>query len=174
MSISLKTLIEKMNHTTRVAVARATGICVGLGQYEVDIEHLFLALLEQERSDFVLITRKCGISVEALGGDLHTQIARFSTGNASTPVFSRHLPLLLEHAWLIASLSLPQPDLIRSSHLLLAMLTEPELSRLAARGSTLFGRFPLDDLKHHLGEFVQGSQEPVSYTHLTLPTILLV
>jgi type VI secretion system protein VasG len=159
MSINLKTLIGKLNDTTRLAATRAASICVGLGQYEVDIEHLFLALLEQEQSDFVLIARKCGISLTALDGDLRNEIARFKCGSARTPVFSRHLPALLEHAWLIASLSLPQPDLIRSSHLLLALLTEADLAQLAARGSPLFARFPVDDLKHNLDKYVRGSQE---------------
>ncbi|MEG1114423.1 MAG: Clp protease N-terminal domain-containing protein, partial [Janthinobacterium sp.] len=48
MSNNLKTLIAKLNDTARTAATRAASICVGLGQYEVDIEHLFLALLEQE------------------------------------------------------------------------------------------------------------------------------
>jgi len=159
MSINLKTLIAKLNDTTRLAATRAASICVGLGQYEVDIEHLFLALLEQEQSDFVLIARKCGISLEALDGDLRKEIARFKSGSARTPVFSAHLPVLLEHAWLISSLSLPQPDLIRSGHLLLALLTEPGLAQLAARGSRLFARFPVDELKHNMDRYTRGSQE---------------
>ena len=41
MDINLKTLIGKLNDTTRAAATRAASICVGLGQYEVEIEHLF-------------------------------------------------------------------------------------------------------------------------------------
>jgi type VI secretion system protein VasG len=44
MDINLKTLISKLNDTTRAAATRAASICVGLGQYEVDVEHLFLGL----------------------------------------------------------------------------------------------------------------------------------
>jgi hypothetical protein len=60
MDINLKTLIGKLNDTTRAAATRAAGICVGFGQYEVDIEHLFLALLEQPASDFVVAARAVG------------------------------------------------------------------------------------------------------------------
>ena len=63
MSINLKTLISKLNDTCRTAATRAASLCVGLGQYEVDLEHVFLALLEQPRSDFVLIARRSGVSV---------------------------------------------------------------------------------------------------------------
>jgi type VI secretion system protein VasG len=159
MSINLKTLIGKLNDTTRQAATRAASICVGMGQYEVEIEHLFLALLEQERSDFVLAARHCDISPAALEADLRKEIDQFKTGSSRTPVFSRQVLLLLEHAWLLASLALPQPDRIRSIHLLVALLTEPELAQMAARASRLFARFPIDEIKHQPEKFTHGSQE---------------
>jgi type VI secretion system protein VasG len=159
MTLNLKTLIAKLNDTSRVAATRAASICVSLGQYEVDLEHLFLALLEQERSDFVVIARRCGIAVDMLEADLRREVGRFKAGSTRTPVFSPHLPVLLEQAWLIASLALPQPDLVRSGHLLLALLTEPGLAQLAQRGSPLFARFPVDELKHNLDKYARGSQE---------------
>ena len=159
MSNNLKTLIAKLNDTVRTAATRAAAICVGLGQYEVDIEHLFLALLEQERSDFVTIARRSEISLTALEADLRREIGGFRTGSARTPVFSPHLPLLFEHAWLIASLDTAQPGPIRSRHLLLALLTEPELAQLAYRGSKLFARFSVEQLKHHPDKLTAGSAE---------------
>ncbi|NHQ92905.1 type VI secretion system ATPase TssH [Janthinobacterium lividum] len=165
MSNNLKTLIAKLNDTARTAATRAAAICVGLGQYEVDIEHLFLALLEQERSDFVTIARRSEISLTALEADLRREIGGFRTGSARTPVFSPHLPLLFEHAWLIASLGMAdaaRPATIRSRHLLLALLTEPELSQLAYRGSKLFARFSVEQLKHQPDRLTAGSGEEES------------
>ena len=161
MSINLKTLISKLNDTSRLAAERAANICVSRGQYEVDIEHLFLALLEQPKSDFSVIARKSGISIATLESDLQHEIDRFKNGNARTPVFSPHLPKLFEHAWLIASLD-NQSGRIRSGHLLLALLTEPDLVQLAYRGSKLFIKFKLDDLKHDLEKLTEGSQESVA------------
>ena len=159
MDINLKTLISKLNDTTRAAATRAAGICVGLGQYEVDVEHLFLGLIEQPGSDLAAIARHCDISLTGLDADLRREVARFATGSARTPVFSRHLPLLFEHAWLIASLGVGGPPTIRSSHLLLALLTEPSLAQLAQRASPLFARFPLDRLKHDPERLTRGSVE---------------
>jgi len=159
MDINLKTLISKLNDTTRAAATRAASICVGLGQYEVDVEHLFLGLIEQPGSDLAAIARQCDISLTGLEADLRREVGRFATGSARTPVFSRHLPLLFEHAWLIASLDSGQPNRIRSSHLLLALLTEPSLAQLAQRASPLFARFPLDRLKHDLERLARGSAE---------------
>jgi type VI secretion system protein VasG len=159
MDINLKTLISKLNDTTRAAATRAAGICVGLGQYEVDVEHLFLGLIEQPGSDLAALARHCDISLTGLDADLRREVARFATGSARTPVFSRHLPLLFEHAWLIASLGVGGPPQIRSSHLLLALLTEPSLAQLAQRASPLFARFPLDRLKHDPERLTRGSVE---------------
>jgi type VI secretion system protein VasG len=159
MNLNLKTLIGKLNDTTRLAATRAASICVALGQYEVEVEHLFLALLEQERCDVVLIARQCGVSIDTLEADLHHEVSQFKTGSTRTPVFSHHLPLLLENAWLIASLATPQPDSIRSAHLLVALLTDPELSQIAHRASPAFARIPIDEVKHRLDKYTHGSQE---------------
>ncbi|CAN7453119.1 type VI secretion system ATPase TssH [Massilia sp. LjRoot122] len=159
MDINLKTLIGKLNDTTRAAATRAASICVGLGQYEVEIEHLFLGLIEQPGSDLSVIAQGCDVSLTGLESDLRKEIARFATGSARTPVFSRHLPVLFEHAWLIASLGNGQPNQIRSGHLLLALLTEASLSQLAMRASPLFRQFPIDRLKHEFQKITRGSQE---------------
>ncbi len=164
MSTSLKTLISKLNDTSRTAATRAAAMCVERGQYEVDIEHLLIALLEQPKSDFTIIIRRNGISVERLEIDLRSKINDFKAGNTRTPVFSPYLPKLFEHAWLIASLDtqIGKAQQIRSGHLLLALLTEPDLSQLAFRGSKLFADIKLDDLKHNLAKITSGSQESES------------
>jgi type VI secretion system protein VasG len=164
MSINLKTLIGKLNDTSRTAATRAAGICVALGQFEVDLEHLFLALLEQPKSDFVLIARNMGISVSMLEADLQAEVQRLKAGNSRTPVFSARLPKLFEHAWLIASLDIQagRAAEIRSAHLLQALLTDPELAQLAYRGSKLFDKFDVEQIKHKLDTVAAGSQEEVA------------
>ena len=158
MSNNLKTLISKLNDTSRRAAERAANLCMARGHYEVDLEHLFLALLEEPQSDFALLCKRFGVASSELQRDLEREIGRFKNGNTRTPVFSAHLPPLLEHAWLIASLD-THVSRIRSAHLLLALLTEPGLSQLAFRGSKLFVRFKVDELKHKLLELTAGSQE---------------
>nr|WP_315528964.1 type VI secretion system ATPase TssH [uncultured Achromobacter sp.] len=158
MATPLKTLIGKLNQTCRQAAERAASLCMAQGHYEVDLEHLFLALLEKPASDVSIIARRCHIHTDALEADLKAEIGRFKNGNTRTPVFSAHLPKLFEHAWLIASLD-TQTTRIRSGHLLLALLTEPDLAQLARRGSTLFESFRLDALKHDFAALTEGSEE---------------
>ena len=158
MATPLKTLIGKLNQTCRQAAERAASLCMAQGHYEVDLEHLFLALLEKPASDVSVIAQRCHIKTDALEADLNAEIGRFKNGNTRTPVFSPHLPKLFEHAWLIASLD-TQTTRIRSGHLLLALLTEPDLAQLARRGSTLFESFRLDALKHDFAALTAGSEE---------------
>ncbi|HEY8101319.1 MAG TPA: type VI secretion system ATPase TssH [Burkholderiaceae bacterium] len=158
MTANLKVLIGKLNSPCRKAAEQAVNYCVSRGQYEVDVEHLFLALLDNTQSDFSLLAKRSGISAAALEKDLLTEIGNFKTGNTRTPVFSVHLPKLFEHAWLLASLD-SQTTRIRSGHLLLALLTEPDLSQLAYRGSKQFVKFSADELKHKLSEITADYPE---------------
>ena len=158
MNINLKTLIGKLNDSCRQAAERAASLCMGSGNYEVDLEHLFLALLEQPQCDFSLIARRSGIPAGTLEKDLAAEIAKFRNGNTRTPVFSPHLPSLFEHAWLLASLD-SGTTRIRSGHLLLALLTQPDLSQLAYRGSKQFARIKREELKHNFSALTEGSQE---------------
>ncbi|KAA6125196.1 type VI secretion system ATPase TssH [Cupriavidus cauae] len=158
MATPLKTLIAKLNATSRQAAERAASLCMARGHYEVDLEHLFLALLENPRSDVSVAARASGIDPAALQSDLDRELGRFQTGNGRTPAFSPWLPKLFEHAWLIASLD-SQTTRIRSGHLLLALLTEPSLAPLAERGSRRFGQFPVERLKHEMGALTKGSEE---------------
>lgn len=158
MSTTLKTLIAKLNDTCRQSAERAANLCLARGHYEVDLEHLFLALLEHPQGDVALIAQRSGIRPDTLRDDLERELANFKNGNTRTPVFSPHLPTLFEHAWLIASLD-SQTTRIRSGHLLLALLTEPGLSQLAYRGSAQFARIKRDELKHNFAKLVEGSHE---------------
>ncbi|MDR3392654.1 MAG: type VI secretion system ATPase TssH [Sulfuriferula sp.] len=161
MGINLKSLITKLNDTSRLATERAANICISRGHYEVDIEHLFLALLEQDKSDVTIILRRNDIDPRQLAGDLQVVTEQFGSGNTRTPVFSSNLAKLFEHAWLIASLDNADAG-IRSGQLLLAMLTASDLQQLAWRSSKLFNRIALDQLKHDLPGLTAGSQETLT------------
>ncbi len=168
MSTSLKTLISKLNSTCRQAAERAASLCMARGNYEVDLEHLLLALLEHPAADIHVVGKRCGISPTGLERELNQEIDRFKTGNTRTPVFSTHILKLLEQAWLIASLDARLPR-IRSGHLLLALLTEPELSQLAFRGAKLLSKVRLDELKHNFDKMTEGSAEAAEVSGLATP-----
>ncbi|WP_176060717.1 type VI secretion system ATPase TssH [Paraburkholderia sp. BCC1876] len=158
MSTSLNTLIAKLNPTCRQAALLAANNCLARGHYEVDLEHLLLALLDESASDVALVLRASRIDPHALRADLERELQRLKTGNTRTPVFSKHLIDLLEQAWLIASLD-SQIGRIRSGHLLLALLSAPDLAQFAERMSPLLRDVRVTDLKHKFDELTAGSRE---------------
>src|SRR5574343_550123 len=166
MSNSLKTLITKLNNTCRKATQRAASLCVARGHYEIDLEHILLAILEEPGSDLQVIAKHCGISPTGLERELTAEVERFKTGNTRNPVFSRHFQKLLEQAWLIASLDERLPR-IRSGHLLLALLTEPDLVQLATRGAKLLAGVRTDELKHNFDKMTSGSAEAAEVAGLS-------
>jgi type VI secretion system protein VasG len=158
VSTSLKTLVSKLDDTCRASAERAAAITMTRGHHEVDIEHLFLALLEVTDSDVSVLCRRFEVSTADLTRDLERELKAFKSGNTRTPVFSSRLPTLFGNAWLIASLEAHDAR-IRSAHLLLALLTDPMLAQLAHRSSPLFARFDVGQLKHQLDEATRGSRE---------------
>ncbi|HEX7909245.1 MAG TPA: type VI secretion system ATPase TssH, partial [Paraburkholderia sp.] len=158
MSTSLNTLIAKLNPTCRQAALLAANNCLARGHYEVDLEHLLLALLDESASDVALVLRASRIDAHALRADIERELQRLKTGNTRTPVFSKHLIELLEQAWLIASLD-SQIGRIRSGHLLLALLSAPDLAQFAERMSALLREVRVTDLKHKFDELTAGSRE---------------
>jgi len=161
MSHSLELLIAKLNDTTRRAAEQAVVLCKQRGHHEVDLEHIFLALLGQPINDLTVLSRHFGVSLEGLREDLEAELQRETRHSPRPPVFSVHVPVLLEQAWLMASLASPHGR-IRSGHLLLAWLTEPTLAQLSGQASARLKRFPLAELKHHLAELTAASPEAVA------------
>ncbi len=158
MKNNLKTLIGKLNGTCREALEHAANVCLSHGHFEVDVEHFLFALLENQSSDISILCARYNVSHTGLKNDIDSVLRQLKDGNTRTPVFSRHLISMLEHAWLIASLD-PTYAHIRSSHLLLALLTEPGLQQMAIRCSGLFEKINIEELKHQLSKITSSSIE---------------
>jgi type VI secretion system protein VasG len=158
MSVSLKSLIGKLNDTCRNALEAAAGLCLTRTHYDVDIEHLFLKLSEVQDTDFQRILRHYEIDQSRLSRDLTRALDRFKTGNARTPTLSPHIPELIADAWTLASIDFGVTK-IRSGHLLLALLENDDLARLARESSAELQRISVEELHKHLPDLVAGSAE---------------
>src|SRR5262249_2897363 len=139
MSGSLKALIGKVNGTCRSGLEAAAGLCLARTHYDVDIEDLFLKLAEAQDSGFRRLLRHYEIDQARLAHDLPRALDRLKTGNARTPSLSPRIPRLISEAWTIASIDFGASRL-RSGHLLLALLENEDLSRLARESSDVFQR----------------------------------
>ncbi len=82
-------------------------------------------------------------------------------GNNRTPIFSKSIVRLLEQAWLVASAD--QTPIIRSGHLLVALLTAADLYQIAIRASERFEDIPVELLKHKFLEECEHSPENIHH-----------
>jgi type VI secretion system protein VasG len=163
---NLKILITKLSTTTRTALEKSANYCINQQNYEIEIEHLFYELLNQEqKNDLILLLDHYKISKNALIDDLQETISHLPKGNARTPIFAQSIVRLLEQAWLIASAD--QTPVIRSGHLLVALLTAADLYQIAVRASSLFELFPIDTMKHKFLELCAKSNEQHSSTPIS-------
>jgi len=158
MNVSLKSLIGKLNDTCRSAMEGAAGLCLTRTHYDVDIEHLFLKLCEMPDIDFARLLRHYEIDAARVSRDLTRALDRFKTGNARTPALAPRIPRLISEAWTIASIEFGVGT-IRSGHLVLALLANDDLARLARETSAEFEKISVEDLRQHLPKLVAGSSE---------------
>ncbi|MCE2899879.1 MAG: type VI secretion system ATPase TssH [Gemmatimonas sp.] len=146
MAVNLRGLIAKLNATVRSAVEGAAGLCLSRTNYDVEVEHLFVKLLDASDSDIAVILKHFGVNRTRLADDIARALDKLKTGNGRTPSLSTSLVNALREAWVIGSVEYGAPR-VRSGHVLLAILTVTELSRMAADISKEFEKIPADVLK---------------------------
>lgn len=161
MMNSLKILITKLSKSARTALEKSANSCISLQNYEIEIEHFLLELLKQnEKNDLQVLLAKYKVSANALEDDLKETVSQLQKGNSRTPIFSKSIERLLEQAWLLASAD--QDPIIRSAHLLIALLTAQDLYQIANRASSLFDLLPIDSIKHNFAKDCVSSSEEVN------------
>ena len=167
--MNLKSLFNKLNDPCREATEGAAALCLAERQYDVDIEHLLLKLLDSDDNDILRIARHYDVSLDRLASQLEDTIATFKTGNTRTPALSPRLTRLIERAWVVTSVDHDEAQ-VRSGHLLLALLREDELRRVVLEGARELERIHVDDLQAHLCDLIQGSSEDGHVRALGEPT----
>ncbi|GIU83140.1 MAG: type VI secretion system ATPase TssH [Acidobacteria bacterium] len=158
MNINLKSLVGKLNDTCRSALEAAAGLCLSRTNYDVEIEHVLAKLLEIEDTDFRKILRHYECSLDRLTKDVESALNRLKTGNSRTPGLSDRLPRWFQDAWLITSVEFGEAR-IRSGHLLLALLSDEGLARIAREISREFNNVSVESLKNKFREITAGTKE---------------
>ncbi len=68
MTVNLRSLIGKLNSTTRNAVEGAAGLCLSRTHYDVEVEHVLTKLLSATGADFHFILRHFGVDPSRFAG----------------------------------------------------------------------------------------------------------
>lgn len=158
MSVNLKSLISKLNDTSRRALESAAGLCVARTHYNVEVEHFLLRLLENTDDDSSRIFRHFGIDPSRLHGELNKALDKLKRGNARTPAFSEQLVQMFDEAWTTASLDYGATA-IRTGHCVLALTQNAALWRMVRESSREFGRIDPAQLKSMFMQIIAGSEE---------------
>ena len=158
MFTNLKALIARLNPTSRGALEAAAGLCLSRTNYDVEIEHLLLKLIESPDSDCARIFRRFEVDPSRVARDLTRAIDRLKTGNARTPALSPRLPHVFEQAWSLGSIDYGASS-VRSGFILLALLADPDSARLVRDLSPELKKISVETLQKELPAIVSGSSE---------------
>ena len=144
---NLKILITKLSDHARLCLEKSANTCINQQNYEIEIEHFFLELLSHNQlNDVQLLLKNYKLSKEALLDDLNESLFQLNKGNSRTPIFATSIIRLLEQAWLLASAE--KEPIIRSGHLLVALLTASDLYQIAMRSSSIFFFFSTQEMHY--------------------------
>jgi type VI secretion system protein VasG len=158
MSLNLKSLIGKLNDTTRSAMESSAGLCVSRTHYDIEVEHFLLKTLDSSDNDVAAILKQYGVDKTRLTVELQRSLDRLKTGNARSPAFSPQLLKMLTEAWTLATIDYDAGE-IRTGFALLALLTGDELVRLIRDISKELQLIPVEALRKDFYDIVAGSRE---------------
>jgi type VI secretion system protein VasG len=166
MSLNLKQLIGKLNEDCRRAIEAAAGLCLSRTNYNVEIEHWLLKLLDHPQSDFLAIIKAFGISVDRLTADLTCAVDKLRTGNARPPALSQNVVDLIREGWLDASVEFME-DAVRSGHLVYAIVSDEKLNRLIGGTTAEFDKISAEALKTQFHVITKDAAEAGTPTQPT-------
>ena len=155
MSLDLQSLIEKLDPTCRKSLELAAELCVSHTNYNVEIEHYLLKLLEVPESDIHQILKSYDIEIGDITKELIQAIDRFKRGNSRTPTLSPYILTLCEQAWLVASLQLGA-DTVRTGAVFKALLDDDNLRGVILESAPSLNQISRDVVKKEFDEIMRA------------------
>lgn len=156
--LSLRSLVGKLDDVCRATLESAAGLALSRTNYNVEIEHWLLRLIDRQSSDLGVILSHFEADAGRLSQDINRAIDRFKTGNGRAPALAPGIVTLVREAWLIASLEHDAPR-IRSGHLLLALLSADALAPGFRDLSTQIAKLPVETLRTTMTQIAASSEE---------------
>jgi type VI secretion system protein VasG len=156
--MDLKTLISKLNQPCRKALEAAAQLCVSQTNFNVEVEHLLLKLLEASNTDLFRILRYYDIDAASVTKELTNASAKFKRGNNRTPVLSPQVPHLLQEAWVVSSLHLNSTT-VRSGAIIQALLDNETLRGIIIESAPTLLKLPREKMREDMPGLIRGSSE---------------
>lgn len=161
ITLNLKSLIEKMNPTVRNSLEGAAGLCMSRTQYNVELEHWILKILDESDTDLMAILEKYEIDFARLTSDLDKTLNKLKTGNSRPPALSPDVVDAAKNAWMLASVEYHHP-VTTTAHVLLALLLDEHHRRQLVEASKEFDKIPGESLRVTINSIVGTTGESSS------------
>jgi type VI secretion system protein VasG len=171
MSVNLKSLVAKLNDTSRAGLEAAAGLCLSRTHYDVEIEHFLMKLLDSTNGDFAAIMKRFEVDRSRIAAELTRSLDKLKSGNARTPALSPYLLKMFTEAWTLGSINFGAGE-IRSGFVILSLAGTEDLARLMRDVSREFQKIDAETLRKDFQQIVSGTAEdyvasPVTAKHRT-------
>ena len=151
-------LINRLNGYSRDTLEKALRLAKARTHGQADLEHWLAVLVDGTGSDFDLLLRHFEVDVGHLKSDIDKLLSRMRTGSARDPLMAVNIEDLARAAWLSASLNF-EAEQVRSGHLLIELVADPSLRRLAQSISPRLGALDAEALKEAFESVAENSFE---------------
>jgi type VI secretion system protein VasG len=158
MSAELRSLISKLNPVCKRGLEKAAARCVAQTNYNVEVEHLLLELLDLPATDIGAVLRYYEVQIPQVTRQLTDAIEKFDRGNGRTPAMSPQMLRLLREGWVHSTLSLDAGG-IRSGGLLFALYDDENLRNTIHESCPSLARVSRDSLVETIRDLVRESAE---------------
>lgn len=156
--MNLKSLIGKLNDSTRGTLDAAAALCLARRHYDVEVEHYLTRLLDSTDNDAAAIFKHFEVDTSRFSAELARALDKLKTGNARTPALSPTLMRMLIEAWTLGSIDYNAVQ-VRTGFTILALATHDELVRLMRDVSREFQKIQADALRKDFASIVGNSIE---------------
>ncbi|HZO12804.1 MAG TPA: type VI secretion system ATPase TssH, partial [Polyangiaceae bacterium] len=157
MLVEPKAIIKRLTRTCTAALESAVVQCVNARHYEVTVEHVLYALLDNPDSDVAFMAMHYDLDPAGLRGTLQRTLEGLRTGNAGKPNFSPTMLEWMQDAFTVGSMEYGYSR-IRSGVLFVRLVQQGSRYTSSGIGTQLAG-IPKDDLAQNLPKIVSGSKE---------------
>ena len=128
MSVNLKSLIGKLNSSTRGALENAAKLAMSRTNHYTEVEHFLRLLLDGTDNDFFYIANHYGVNADRLTQEVDISIDKLKRGNARNPGIADSVLKMMTEAWTIGSIEFNSGQ-IRTGFAVIAMLSNEQLSQ---------------------------------------------
>ena len=136
MLVDPKSIIKRLTKNCTAALEAAVVQCVNARHYEVTLEHLLLALLDDANSDIAFLVMHYDLNPSQLRATLQRSLEDLRTGNAGKPVFSPTMLEWMQDAWLVGSVEYGFQK-VRSGMLFARLVQQPTRYSMSGIGALL-------------------------------------